>query len=202
MADRMDFTRTEAVAGPKRPGYRTFPNLNGDYSGRIELGKPRSRDEIAPPLRTLIGEILAGWKRLPLVILGPTGTGKTCAALAFADAVQNPFFLSFADLIRLNFAPWDQQAGMWREVERSELLILDDVTVGLDSENSLKLRGETLWRVLDVRERRANSQTVVTTNCRREKLADSFGPACDSRLFCGSHFELFGSDRRFEQQAR
>jgi DNA replication protein DnaC len=197
MADRMDFTRTDARTGLKR--LRTVPKLNGEYPARIEPGKSRSREKIAQPLRKLLGELLAGKKRLPLVISGPPGTGKTCAALCFADAVWDAYFLSFPDLVQLEFAPWDQQNSMRRELERAELVILDDVAVGVETENSLRLRREVLWRTLDLRERRANGQTVVTTNCKRDLLTRAFGQAVESRMFCGTHFELLGVDQRLSR---
>lgn len=158
---------------------------------RFHLATPADfTPEVADPLRA--------WGRNPdgrnLVIVGPTGTGKTraaCAAVRRAvwDALE-VVFLSVPELLD-QLRPGGP-ADAWEAYTECDRLVVDD----LGAERPTDWTSERLYALVN---RRWNDcrPLVATTNLDPSALADHLGERTFSRLVGGALvLRLAGQDRR------
>jgi DNA replication protein DnaC len=158
--------------------------------------------------RTPAGVIAMQWvtdyrkgpeSRRPLVIVGPTGTGKTYIAMALAR------LLLVEDVVPVTIVTAPDLMAALRPSAVSEhtdldmmsfavapVLVLDD----LGSEKMSEWTEEQLYRLADERSRNARP-TIVTSNLDGAGLRARYGDRTVGRLFGGaSLIKLDGADRR------
>lgn len=140
-------------------------------------------------------EVAAGDRADWLLLLGPTGVGKTWQAIAAYRAVTHDRGLDGLAItvgeLRLRSLPSSNDPINLRAYERADVLLLDDLANGL-SEWEAKI----LFQLINARSA-SNRLTIITSNLRREQIRDVFGDRLASRL---SHrlriVALNGPDRR------
>jgi DNA replication protein DnaC len=137
-------------------------------------------------------ELVTGNARWPLLLWGPTGTGKTYAALCLTDFCPDVVLVE-AD--RLTKIGWDPDDFVWQRVRDCELLVVDEVGARTGSAN-YTAPTDAMERCADLRERHAGRVAVYITNQRPEDLAALYGDRTASRMLCGTVFQLGGDDRR------
>ena len=139
------------------------------------------------------------------LILGNTGTGKTCVASAIANAVLDKgytvMFLTAFDFTRLmtkyHTTPISDRGIYIEDILSSDLLVLDD----LGSEQRIRnVTVEYLFRVLSTRQNHGKC-TVYTSNLSLKdgSLKDFYGDRVFSRLVDKNNtfvFEFDGEDVR------
>ena len=168
--------------------------------------KARSRDEIEPELRGLINGLVTGKLNWPLMVYGGVGSGKTCAALALADAAGRGCLVqTLAELtetvaacgrgdhydpsgLKMNAERW---WGEWWS--KAPLVVIDE----------LGLRGvvtdfqyEVLKRALDLRH---GQPAVYVSNLSPRDLAGVYDDRIVSRLCEGTVHKLTSTDRRLNK---
>jgi len=163
--------------------------------------------EVAEPVRDALRGCGDGKLPWPLVLTGPAGTGKTCAALALADYVRGPSILypasEMADrlaaakcgrLVEWTFARGEDTRVdpllLWREWCEYDLCIIDDLG---QRANVTDTGYEAIKAALDAREGRP---VIVTTNTDLDGIARSYDDRIASRLASGTAVELEDGDRR------
>jgi DNA replication protein DnaC len=162
--------------------------------------KARSPAEIPAPLREAIRRLVAGELPWPLLILGPAGLGKTCAALALLDHCSGFYYPApdlAADLIRAQqgrlFTATKRPVhpeGLWDELATAALVVLDEI--GSASKVS-DFSYECVKRLLD---RREGLPLVCISNLDLERLDAVYDERVTSRLAAGTVLTLAGQDRR------
>lgn len=164
--------------------------------------KVRRAVEIPPDLREAIRRLIAGEAPWPLLILGPAGTGKSCAGLALLDHSRG-FYYTAADLagelIRSMHGRLNSQSGraihpesLWEELEKAQLVVLDEVG---SSAKVSEFHYETVKKLLD---RREGLPLVCISNLSLDRLAEVYDDRVASRLAAGTVITLTGRDRRLQ----
>lgn len=137
----------------------------------------------------------------PLVINGPAGVGKTCAALCLVDYIPSGEFLTEAQLYEhLNARREDGGlSDLWRQIAKAELFVLDEFGSKL---NPSAFQFESILRFL---EKRTALPTILTTNIDSENSGELLGDIARvyddriaSRLSAGTIFFLKGDDLRLK----
>ena len=151
---------------------------------------PRQWKQIDQGLRALLWKLACGNAAWPCYLHGPTGRGKSCAALALADITAGAYYTTakkIADkmLERDNCFP-----GLMGDMN---LVIVDEIgRPGVQA--WLKIEAEALKQVADTRE---HKPTIWIGNLPPGRLAGHYSdPALASRIVCGSSFGVAGVDRR------
>ena len=126
-------------------------------------------------------------KFLNIVLMGPTGTGKTCVLSAIGNELltkgYSVKFMSAFDfnnlMLKYHTAPLDERSVYLDEVTEPDFLIIDD----LGTENILKnVTCEYLLNMLSTRISN-NRHTAFSTNLSVENICDKYGERFYSRLF-------------------
>jgi DNA replication protein DnaC len=143
---------------------------------------------------------VAGESPWPLVVIGPPGTGKTCAALCLLDYGGGVYFQAPVlahEVVRAGHGQIHYPSGhpisptqLWRHWRETHLFVLDEV--GANSKVS-DWHYEQVKRVLDEREGRP---TVVLSNEPLPELTALYDDRVASRLAAGTVVQLEGGDRR------
>jgi len=155
--------------------------------------------QVDPELVGVFRRLVAGEDPWPLFLHGPVGAGKTLAALSLADVTRTAAYFTADGLCKTAHELRDEPVmlrGLWDAIEVKDLIILDEL--GLRS-NVSDACYETIKRVADLREMHAGRVGIFISNLDANQLARVFDDRLGSRLFCGTHFELKGRDRRFPQ---
>lgn len=139
----------------------------------------------------------------PLVLTGPPGTGKTCAALCLLDHAGGEYFTA-GGLCEVLIASqqgrltWHHEARggtlwpelWWERLRREPLVVLDEVGT---RERVSDHHYDAVKRMLDERHRRP---LVVCSNLGLNQIARVYDDRLASRLAEGTVVEVVGSDRR------
>lgn len=166
-------------------------------------------DKVAPDVRDALRDCAMGCKPWPLVLTGPAGGGKTCAALALADYVEGPSrFYSATELTERLIAArcwrlveWTFAKGedtkvdpllLWQEWRVPDLCIIDDLS---QRANVSDTGYEAIKMALDQRE---GSPLIVTTNTDFDAIGRTYDDRIASRLASGTVVEFDGEDRRIK----
>lgn len=168
------------------------------------MTKDRQIRLIDPPLWGELRRAAAGELRWPLVLLGPPGVGKTCAALCLLDLVGG-FYFSAGDLaaeviqaqqgrlLTVNGRETVWPERVWRELGKSALVVLDDINGASRVSNH---HCDCVRNVLKVRE---GKPLVCASNLDLERIEALYDKPVASRLAGGFVLAVEGEDRRLQR---
>ncbi len=148
---------------------------------------PRSRDELHPNLRRMLGDLLTNKRPWPLYLHGPAGRGKTCAALTVYDAVPNALYWTLDELMDSAYL---RRSWVWYYSARAPLVVVDEI--GMRS-NDTDREYVALKAMADLRE---HKPAIWISNLSPDQLHTTYDDRIQSRLTCGTVVELTGPDRR------
>jgi DNA replication protein DnaC len=152
-------------------------------------------------LLTVFRKLCRGELEWPLVLNGPTGSGKTCASLALVDHVPSGEFLTEAQLYEHLNARRDGGGlqDLWRQITKADLFVLDEFKVRA---NPTAFQFESILRFLETRTARPTIITMNTGFDTSGKLLTDIARVYDdriaSRLSAGTIFFLKGDDLRLK----
>lgn len=157
-------------------------------------------------LRTTIRRLVCGELPWPLVLIGPAGTGKTCAALCLVDHAHGRYWTAgdlCGLLIRAQDGRYEWSNGgyggkwhpedVWGWIATAPLVALDEIGTRAVSDFAY----ETVKRVIDERE---GKPLVVISNADLAALGRLYDDRIVSRLAAGTVVELAGDDRRLVER--
>ncbi len=143
-------------------------------------------------LRDVFRGLATGEKLWPLYLCGPSGAGKTAAALCLCDFAESALYLTVSEVSnRIMAGVMD-----WQALETSALVVLDEIGERVKVGD---LEYHAVKQVPHVREMRALSVAIYISNCNRQEVHNLYDDRVASRLFCGTVFELDANDRRFQR---
>lgn len=181
---------------------------------RLELAKePRPTflqevrrliSEVPAEVRFAIRNCLTGETQWPLLIHGPAGTGKTCAALCLLDYTDGQYFtvtdlcdkLNQSAMGRLEWSKEGHGGTIWPDkfrslyVSKPPLFVLDEL--GLRDSVS-DAHYEAVYRCVEIRGRRP---FVAISNHGLDRLEKIYDARTVSRLGSGTIVQVAGADRR------
>jgi len=171
----------------------------------------RETDRIESGLRAKIGRCVNGREPWPLVVTGPAGCGKTCAALCLADRVPSAVYWLVSELrdrlIRVRDGIEESADGLhWRRVTQqtvwqdwsdSPLAILDEIG---RRQKASDFEREIMQKALDTR---YGQPLVVISNLQLDELDSIYDSRITSRLSAGTLvvFDNAAQDRRLTSSA-
>ena len=163
--------------------------------------------QILPSLRLTIRKLVNGELPWPLLLHGPPGTGKTCAALCLLDhaggeyatlsglcdhliACQNGRVSTYQNGQGRTIWP----ENVWKVVESSTIVVTDEIGTGL-RERPTPFQYDTLKKLLDLR---FGFPAIFIANLNLEALQRLYDDRIVSRLAAGTVVLLDGPDRRLQ----
>lgn len=159
---------------------------------------PRSIDRVDRKLFDTFRGLCRGEKPWPLFLTGPTGTGKTYAALALLDGIRGGTLFTTVPRLRERLfrdpVDFDRITG-----EQTALAVLDELGVRGDVSD---FEFEAVARFADQREQTAGSAAIYISNHPPEEIAKIYDERIESRVLGGTWFELKGDDRRLTPQPK
>ena len=172
------------------------------------VAKVREWRQIKVELTAFLDDLCHDRLRWPLFLYGPTGTGKSCAALCLVDRIPGaefwpaPQFIAHVQAVRAGRVEWYKcgrggvltERAWWQQVEQMPLLVLDDI--GLREVNP-DHHVEALFLALQARD---GLPLICTSNLDEHGIEDSYNARIRSRVCCGTVFELRGMDRRYPSE--
>lgn len=186
---------------------RGISRLGLGIENRVHLlSKDREWSKISAPLVKVLHSCIDGKEPWPLLIHGPPGTGKTCAALCVLDLAQGEYF-TVADYCeqhneakagRLQVSNGGQ---IWRPtpfsfrarfIDRPPLIVLDELGA---RQQVTDAHYEAVKFAIDLRE---NRPFIVISNVKPEQIGAMYDARIFSRLAAGTVIEVAGPDRRLE----
>lgn len=160
--------------------------------------KPRARAMVPDRIAEAIRDLAKHGTPWPIVLVGRTGGGKTCAALCAIDHFGGWYteLADFSELIlrsrhgdlRADGGYQYTEADVWRQWTEANLAVIDEIGLRTPTDNQF----ETLKRMLD---RREHAPLIVISNFRLPDLARVYDDRIVSRLACGTVIETT-TDRR------
>lgn len=167
---------------------------------------PRSITAIDESLREQIRGLILGNLPWPLLIHGPAGRGKTCAALCLLDYAGG-WYRTIADLAdelieitsgtRKTEGPAGEGGGMtitattfWERIAKQPLIVLDELGAKMSVSDH---HYTAVKRLLDHRERKP---LIVLSNLDLDGINKVYDDRIASRCASGTVVKLGGADRR------
>jgi len=134
-----------------------------------------------------------GW---PLYLYGPTGIGKTCAALWLVDQVPTSAYLMTDKLVD---EVYRQDSIVWQMAPEWLLLVVDEIGSRSKEEDGYSWQREkaAVKRMADIRE---HLPTIWISNKPPEDVRKLYDDRIYSRLCSGTVIRMEGRDRRFADQ--
>ena len=167
----------------------------------------RELAEIDPGLRLLLRDLLNGKAPWPLLLHGPVGVGKTCAALCVLDYAGG-MYVTVAELT--DRTRWAQQGrlfttgetgcqyeqsegGYWCKVKRAAVAVLDEIGTRqqVSAHHSCCVQRFT--------DERSGMPSILLSNLQPDHLAEVYDDRIVSRLCAGSVVKLSARDRRLDR---
>lgn len=160
------------------------------YRARPEIF--RAVDQVDLALREVFRGLIAGELPWPLFLWGPVGSGKTRAVLCLCDHVAHARFWAPPDIM-----DWmARHDPPWQWSIDTSLAILDEVGLQVCGEDGRgRFEFDALKQFADWRDERP---AVYVSNHPPAMIEELYDLRIESRLTCGTVFELTGPDRRFE----
>lgn len=164
---------------------------------------PRNVTGIDAELRKVIRDLVSGEAPWPLVLYGPAGTGKTCAALCLLDYAGGIYF-TVSDLCnkliqsQQGRLEWTHEGrggvvwpdAFWHKIGTARLAVLDELGC---REKVSDAHYEAVKQFVD---ERAFKPFVAITNLSLQQLGATYDDRILSRLAAGTKVQLGGPDRR------
>ena len=153
----------------------------------------RSYDSVADDLQDCFDRLVTGRLPWPLYLHGVVGSGKTRAVLALCDQREFARLWTLHAVTRKMFAkdsPWE---GVWRLPGGPRLAVLDEIGMHIETKD---------WEydaLLLFSEWREDTPVIYVSNHPREVILTKYDERIQSRLGCGTVFELPGPDRRLRR---
>ena len=143
-------------------------------------------------------QVVQGEEPWPLLLCGPVGTGKTCAALALADCCATASYHTVDDMAdAIMDHSKDRDTDPFRDeacgVGTKDLCILDELGARA---KCTELEYKAVKRMADVRAMGEHKAVIFITNLRPKEIQGYYDDRIASRLTAGTVFELTGEDRR------
>lgn len=138
-----------------------------------------------------LAEGLAPW---PLLLYGPVGSGKTCAALSLCDVARTACYWTVDRLCSsiMQSDPEDVR-DIWNAIETKDLAVLDELGT---RDRISDLHYSAVKDFADARELNAGRRAIYISNASPKKLASLYDDRIISRILCGTKLELGGRDLR------
>jgi len=167
---------------------------------------PRTLQGIEDGLRQRIRGLVLGELPWPLLIHGPAGRGKTCAALLLLD-YSSGWYRTVPDLadelieiaagVRKTAGAAGEGGGLtitqstfWERIEKQPLIVLDELGAKMSVSDH---HYTAVKRLLDRRERKP---LIVLSNLSPTEIATVYDDRIASRVASGTVVKLGGKDRR------
>ena len=156
----------------------------------------RSWDLISPDLRKALVELATGKAKWPLFLYGPTGRGKTTAALAFCDRVYAHDYRTVEELCDATMDKENPSIAfaMWQSVECASLATLDEIGC---RERVGELHYSCVKKFTDFRDLKKKRVAIYISNVEPGDIDSLYDNRIASRMLCGTLIHLQGQDRRF-----
>lgn len=153
---------------------------------------PHDREQINPQVRDVLRECMYGQSPWPCTLIGPAGTGKTCAALCVIECYAQRWAVQANDLAaRLRRAILDGADGeLWQQITDMDIMLLDDIGV---RERVTDTAYDAVYQTI---ERRHGRPLIVTSNLGMDDLGRRYDDRVVSRLSGGTWVVLEQGDRR------
>lgn len=156
---------------------------------RLLLSFRRTLTEVEPKLFELLRKLFEGEAPWPLYLYGPSGTGKTAAALCACDIARTATYIdceSLADKVASGEDPW-------RRVREKHLACLDEIGARLKPGD---LHYQAVKRFADERELHAGRVAIYVANVNPDQLIEMYDDRIGTRLLSGKVYRLTGENRR------
>ena len=195
------------------PAKTTKPSRSGLVALKLnQTAKPtellrvsRTITEIDREVRAAIRSVVTAEAPWPLVLWGPPGTGKTCAALCLLDYAGGNYYAvpglcSLLIQCQQGRLEWNNEGRggiiwpekFWSRLAAAPLIVLDELGCrGAFSD----VHYEAVKNLIEERHCRP---LVIISNVRINDLEKVYDARITSRLSAGTMIEVQGKDRRFE----
>ena len=154
---------------------------------------PRRLDRVDARLLVLFNRLVSGAEPWPLFLFGPSGRGKTSAALALCDVTATATYADLESLATATMSSPDEANHIWERVGSKQLAVLDEIGV---RERTGDLHYAMLKRFADLREQQAGRVAIFISNVEPDQIPRLYDDRIASRILCGACFRLDGDDRR------
>lgn len=154
-------------------------------------GKDRRWQDVPADLFRKLSEAGQGKIDWPLFISGPSGIGKSCAALVLADHSTSAGYAFAQSLPSIRIEDRDKWSGLIRR----KLLIVDELA--RSTEEVSPIHRTSLQLLLDEREGEGNVANIFIANALPDKVYEIYGEKLESRMCSGTLLVSTGEDRRF-----
>jgi DNA replication protein DnaC len=144
---------------------------------------------VAESLRETFRQLIGGVEPWPLLLIGPAGWGKSCAALSLVDYVPSAWYGTPADLVEIETRP-DRDRRLMSIMSRS-LVVVDE----LGCSNRPDKEFDALKRLADEIDYR-RVPAIIISNLDRDGLARAYDERIVDRLSAGTVAEMPGQSRR------
>lgn len=158
---------------------------------------PREPRRVEPALMAVFRQLALGEAPWPLYLHGPVGTGKTLAALCLCDMAAYAQYwttemvcngIMGKDDSLYHRPPWE-----WPVIP--DLIVLDELGT---REKTGDLGYIAVKEFMDWRERTGQNVAIYISNHPPETIVSLYDRRIQSRLMCGTVYELTGPDRRMQ----
>lgn len=166
-----------------------------EYRERPDLY--RSINLVDSELLDAMRGLMRGERRWPLVLFGPTGTGKTLAALALGDYMLESRYWTLSEFAGKVAA--GKGAELDAEVIEADLVILDQMA---DREGMKDLHLGAIERVQESRIEMGNLPAIYISNTQEKNFDELVNARVLSRLRAGSWWQTTGKDLRVNPKRR